>query len=50
MTIEEQKQVTKQESLEAFEKLLNRFQNSLNFEDKHINLLNNVIKNKLWII
>ncbi len=32
--------MTKEESQQAFEKLLNRFQNSLHFEDEHIDLLN----------
>ena len=40
--IEEPKQVTKKESQRAFEQLLNRFQNSLKFEDKHIVLLNQI--------
>ena len=40
--IEEPKQVTKKESQRAFEQLLNRFQNSLKFEDKHVDLLNQV--------
>ena len=34
--------MTKEEYQQAFEKLLNRFQNSLHFEDKHIDLLNQV--------
>jgi hypothetical protein len=34
--------VIKEESQQIFEKLLNRFQNSLHFEDKHIDLLNQV--------
>ncbi len=42
LTIEEYKHVTKQKSQKAFEQLLNRFQNSLKFEEKHIDLLNNV--------
>jgi hypothetical protein len=42
LTIEEYKHVTKEESQKAFEQLLNRFQNSLKFEEKHIDLLNNV--------
>jgi protein tyrosine phosphatase len=31
-----------QESQQAFDQLLNRFQNSLKFEDNHIELLNKV--------
>ena len=42
LTIEEYKHVTKEESQKAFEQLLNRFQNSLKFEEKHIDLLNKV--------
>jgi hypothetical protein len=42
LTFEEHKLVTKEESQQAFEKLLNRFQNSLHFENKHIDLLNQV--------
>ena len=42
LTFEEHKLVTKEESQQAFEKLQNRFQNSFHFEDKHIDLLNQV--------
>ena len=38
LAIEEYKQVTKEESQQAFEQLLNRFLNSLKFEDKHIRI------------
>jgi len=34
--------VTKEESQQNFDKLLNRFQNSLHFEDKHVDLWNQV--------
>jgi hypothetical protein len=42
LTIEEYKHVAKEESQKTFEQLLNRFQNSLKFEEKNIDLLNNV--------
>jgi len=42
ITIEEYKHVAKEESQKTFEQLLNRFQNSLKFEEKNIDLLNNV--------
>jgi hypothetical protein len=47
--LKEPKLVTKEESQQAFEKLLNRFQNSLHFENKHIYLLNQV-KDALSVI
>ncbi len=42
LTIKEHKEVTKQESQQAFDQLLKRFQNSLKFEDNRIELLNKV--------